>query len=109
MTNRRIRHARAELPRLPPDHYAQHIVTEAEASELWRRCMNQIDEHLYHKQKPLAGLFKVGKGHTGQLYVLVNRNGHLERFWLRLSRDNTLVIVGCRRGLFPLTVEPVHG
>lgn len=107
MSHVSVRQGRAPHTKPVAGQFDPHALTEREADELRRRCMKSIDEHL-QSGKAGAWMFKV-RDQNAQLHFLLNRNGHLERFWLRLVRDNTLVIVGCRRGLFPLTVEPIHG
>lgn len=101
-----MRRSSAHLSKHEPGYFDPDTLTGREAGDLWHRCMKQIDENL-RAGKAVAGLFKV-RDQVAQLHFLVNRNGHLERFWLRLALGNTLVIVGCRRGLLPLAVEALN-
>ena len=106
MSHESVRRNSPHPPKHEPGYFDPATLTEHEAGDLWRNCLKKIDETL-STGKAVAGLFKVGN-QTAQLYFLLNRNGHLERFWLRLLQDNTLVIVGCRRGLLPLNAEALH-
>ncbi len=106
MSHVSVRLRRAYPPQHAQGYFDPENLTEQEAGDLWRECMKQIDENL-QTGKAAAGRFKV-RDQVAQLAYLIQRNGHLERFWLRLLHDNTLLIVGCRRGLLPLNVEPLH-
>lgn len=73
---------------------------------MWHRCIRAIDRS--DTQRSVAMLSRAGSLHS-ELHALHCERGHLVRFWLRLTRDNSLVIVGNREGLLPLDVEALHG
>ena len=82
------------------------FITECEANKLWHHCIKQIDSATARGYAP--GVFKV-RDEPLQVSLMLNKNGHLMRFWLRKLVGNTLVIVGNGQGLLPLDVEPIHG
>lgn len=108
MTNRRIRHTRESLPSLPPDYYAQDVVSELEAGALWLKCIKKTQQS---QRDGLAHFKPVELGHHGSadMHFIIDERGRLVRFWLRLMADNRLVIVGNRDGLLPLNVGVLHG
>lgn len=106
MSNRRIRNTRDQLPRLPPDFFNGDRLTEAQAGSLFHQCMEEVDKVLHQRSTSL--IVKIGE-ERAQIHVLINRNGHLERFWLRRLAGNELLIVGKRSGLLPLSAGGLHG
>lgn len=87
------------------DTYNPSSLTDFEANEMWRRCIKKI--HFAILDHHAVGSFRV-HGKSYELSFMLNQKGHLERFWLRLAGDNTLVIVGNARGLLPLNAGANH-
>lgn len=108
MTHRSVRQHRAQAAAQcqGPRYFDPSRLTEEEAGKLWMRCIDAIE--VDRTERPVTNFFRVGDMQA-ELITFHGRTGRLQRFWLRTTVGNHLVIVGNRDGLLPMDVRGLHG